>query len=447
MWLWGTWVGQTGTSTATELLNAGASDEWDAFGDFGDPESATPSDEAAMPLGVRLRLHGFAEAAASSRVVEDDQSSDDFLLGEARGRLEVGAERGAAKGRLKLDFIGDAVAEEARLDLREIWVDYSVGLHFSVRAGRQILTWGTGDFLFLNDLFPKDFQSFFLGRSDEFLKAPSDSLKASVFFRGVSLDFVWTPIFAPDVFISGERLSFFLPPRAELVGPSSEVTPVESVLPEKDLENGEFAARIYGNVSGWEWALYAYVGFFKQPLAFDPVSEQLTHTRLVAPGASLRGLLFGGVLSLETSYYHSVDDAPGTDPFVPNSQFRGLAGYEFEVLPKFTVSFQYFIEWTLNHDALIENSPFPEVEPDRLRHVVTTRVTYLLLSDNLRFSLFGFASPSDVDAHLRPSISYKLTEALEAVVGGIVLFGRDDFTFFGQLERNTSVYGRMRYSF
>ena len=76
-------------------------------------------------------------------------------------------------------------------------------------AGRQVLTWGTGDLLFLNDLFPKDFVSFFIGRDDEFLKAPSNSLKFSSFARAANLDLVWTPIFASDRYITGERLSFY----------------------------------------------------------------------------------------------------------------------------------------------------------------------------------------------------------------------------------------------
>jgi hypothetical protein len=433
------------TETSEEVLDAG--DEWDAFADFEETAAESESPGGTGPLGLSLELHGFAEAAASTRVVKDDASADDFLLGEARGRLEVGATKGPAKARLKIDFIGDAVAEEAALDFREIWVDYSPSVHFSLRAGRQVLTWGTGDFVFLNDLFPKDFQAFFLGRDDEFLKAPSNSVKASLFVEGLGVDLVWTPIFAPDRFISGERLSFFFPLQQTTLGPASASTPLQPILPQKDLENGEFALRLYGNLSGWELAAYGYVGFFKQPLAIDPDSQSLTHSRLVAPGLSVRGLVLGGVFNLEGSYYHSVDDSEGTDPFVPNSQVRGLVGYELELVPKLTTSAQYYVEWTLQHDDLIANSPFPDVEPVRLRHVITARITYLLLSDNLRLSLFAFASPADVDAHLRPAVSYKLTDAVEATVGGTVMFGRDEFTFFGQLEANTSVYARLRTSF
>ena len=53
------------------------------------------------------------------------------------------------------------------------------GCNLDVKLGRQVLTWGTGDLLFLNDLFPKDWVSFFAGRDDEYLKAPSNTLRAT----------------------------------------------------------------------------------------------------------------------------------------------------------------------------------------------------------------------------------------------------------------------------
>jgi len=71
------------------------------------------------------------------------------------------------------------------------------GNWFNMRFGRQVLTWGTGDFLFLNDLFPKDFNSFFIGRADEYLKAPSNSVQTTFMMKKVGLDLIWTPIFEP----------------------------------------------------------------------------------------------------------------------------------------------------------------------------------------------------------------------------------------------------------
>ena len=436
------------TSTTVEDLASG--DDWSEFDDLDSPaalQSPTQNATDGSSLLSSVGLHGFVEGAAGGRVVRDGQSADELLLGESRGRLQVDLESDLVKAQLTLDFIGDAVSEDLEIDLRNAWVNLAIGRALTVRAGRQILTWGTGDFLFLNDLFPKDFQSFFIGRADEFLKAPSTSLRATLTFGTFGLDAVWTPIFEADRFITGERLSFFFFPEGQVIGPRSEQTPIRADVPSKTFKNGEYAARLYGQIAGWELAAYGYWGFFKQPLRFDPNAMTLSHPRLAVYGGSVRGALFGSIVNLEGAYYHSIDDEEGDDPFVPNSQLRLLAGFSSEVMPRFTVGLQGYLEYLLSHDTLLNNSPFPELEPEEVRVVLTVRLTFLALSDNLRLGFFGFFSPTEIDTYLRPTLTYRFTDAFEATAGGNVFFGDMDQTFFGQLEDNTNVYVRLRYSY
>ena len=76
-------------------------------------------------------------------------------------------------------------------------------------------------------------------------------------------------------------------------------------------------------------------------------------------GASLRRPAGPGLFNAEMSYYDSRDDRSGTNPLVPNSQLRLLAGFEWEARTNFTVGLQYYLEWTLDHDELLANSPIP----------------------------------------------------------------------------------------
>ena len=46
-----------------------------------------------------------------------------------------------------------------------------------MRAGRQIITWGLGDLIFINDVFPKDYEAFFSGRPMEYMKKGVDGVK------------------------------------------------------------------------------------------------------------------------------------------------------------------------------------------------------------------------------------------------------------------------------
>ncbi len=69
-------------------------------------------------------------------------------------------------------------------------------------------------------------------------------------------------------------------------------------------------------------------------------------------------------------------------------------GYEHELLADLTLGLQYYVEWTLDYDALIAGSPTPEFEPDEARHTFAVRTTYRLRQQTVILSLFGFISPS-----------------------------------------------------
>ncbi|MCK5558691.1 MAG: hypothetical protein KAJ01_09945, partial [Candidatus Hydrogenedentes bacterium] len=62
-------------------------------------------------------------------------------------------------------------------------------------------------------------------------------------------------------------------------------------------------------------------------------------------------------------------------------------------------------------------------------------------------SLFGYYSPSDEDAYLKPKAHYKINDNWAAEAGGNIFLGDDDHTFFGQFEKDTNAYFSLRYSF
>jgi hypothetical protein len=399
----------------------------------------------ASPAAAQdLELHGFADFGVGARVVADALQPGDLLLNEARFQLDLAHYGDRAELAVKTDFTADGVADRVQVDVRQATMGLRATDWLDVRAGRQVLTWGTGDLVFLNDLFPKDFVSFFIGRDDEYLKAPQNALRLTFYSRLANLDVVATPVFEPDRSITGERISYFDPISGQLVSGSSSVLQ-QPTSPAQTLGNGELAWRLFRTVAGYELALYGYAGFTKQPTALEAPDGPPRHSRLNVYGASVRGSVAGGIAHAETAHYDGADDE-GDAPLVANSQWRGLAGYERELLPDLTGGIQYYAEHTVDHDRLLAASRTPQIEPSETRHVVTTRLTYRLVQQTLTTSLFAFASPNDGDTHLRPSISYEWSDALWLTGGANVMLG-DEATFFGQLERATNVYLRARYSF
>jgi len=87
------------------------------------------------------------------------QPLPDYILGDERLQLEV-TRYGSTVGMLtKVDLYYDALAQRAGLDIREAYVDLDLK-NFNIRAGRQIITWGVGDLVFINDVFPKNWIAF-----------------------------------------------------------------------------------------------------------------------------------------------------------------------------------------------------------------------------------------------------------------------------------------------
>lgn len=412
------------------------------------PREAESNVRAAWPVDVT----GFVEARGGQRTREDSESRDTSM---AEIRFQTQLEKGwdRATARLTADLLFDPIYNDddvkletgqGWLDLREAFVTLRAASFLDLKLGRQILTWGTGDLIFINDMFPKDWNSFFIGRDTEYLKAPSDALKASVFAAHFSLDLVYTPRFDPDRYIDGERISFFNPVLMRRSG-RDDVLRVDK--PESWMRDDEIAIRLAASLGALELRAYGYRGFWKSPGGLDSGSALVTFPRLAVLGASVRGPLAAGIVNVELGFYLSQDDSGGTDPEIRNSEFRLLVGYERELRPDFTAGFQYYLEQLLDYGDYRRALPGAAPTRDESRHVFTLRLTRLLLQQNLELSFFGYWSPSDRDAYLRPHVGYQLDDNWSIAAGANFFMGSDETTFFGQFERNSNVYFALRYGF
>jgi len=398
-------------------------------------------DEAWGDEDQSAQWSGFLEAGFGTRFQSDPLIANRNTLEELRWRFESEWNPGHLTLELKADAGYDGMSESFEADIRDLSASFTLGQSTDVKLGRQVQTWGTGDLVFLNDLFPKDWGSFFAGREDEYLKAPGNSIRLTRFSSATNVDFVWTPKFEPDNYLTGERFSFFSPLAGGNVAPQP---PLSGIEPDTSISNGEFALRLFRTVNGREYALYAYRGFFKTPIALTE-ALQPTFSPMTSLGASLRQPLGRGLFNAEAYWYISTDDRDGNNPLIPNGQIRLLAAYEWEALPNFTVGLQYYLESTLDYQALVENSLFPEFEPDEYRHLLTNRLTYRSGRDKHIWSLFTFFSPSDKDAFLRPVYNYRHSDQW-TVTGGANIFGGDEsHTFFSQLEDASNIYLRLRF--
>ena len=405
------------------------------------PAQADSLNRLGTQLRENIEINGFIEARSGLRTKQYAREKDISVM-DARLQLELFTYTDKIDFNFKADTWGDGITEQLEYDTREAWIFTRALGAMDLKIGRQVLTWGTGELVFLNDLFPKDWQSFFIGRDKEYLKAPSDAIKLSFFSDLAGVDLVYTPKFDPDRYISGEYISHWNGNARQITGRNELV---DAVVPDRWFRDHEIAMRIFTTTQNYEIALYGYSGFWKTPSGCDKAKRSI-FPKLNVYGASLRGPLGKGIGNLEFAWYDSREDRSGADPQKNNSQLRYLAGYNLDLGRDLNAGLQYYVEHMLRHDSY-ETALTTEPAKDQFRHVITVQITQLLMHQTLTLALSSYLSPSDLDGYLKPSLAYQYTDNLVLETGANIFFGKAIHTFFGQFENNTNIYGAIRYEF
>lgn len=395
-----------------------------------------------------VKIHGFLIGNLAVRAGRDRPPNGDggaFVLGEGRLRLDVEAatRAGHAFFLVKGDVFHDAVANRADGDLREAYVGYRRG-PADLRLGRQVLTWGVGDLFFINDVFPKDWESFFTGRPMDYLKRGVDAFRAQYSSPVLNIDLVATPFFRPDVLPSPRRFFLYNP----LAGVAGE----QERIPAARAENTELALRLYGRVAEFDLSLYGYRGFWRTPAVAaatenDTLRATRFYPRLVVWGAGAQRNWLDGVVSLEGGHYGSRDDRSGVDPTIPNSEWRFLAAYQKQIGRERTAHLQGYVEIMESYAAYRRSLPAGAPLRDRARAVFSVRLTQFWGYQSWKLSVFLAHSPTDSDYFLQPEVSHRLTDKLSVAVGANIFGGRQDATFFGQMGKNDNIYLSARFDF
>lgn len=392
------------------------------------------------PLAARaeLTLSGFLQQNTAFNTVMANPDGRDYKWLEERAQLKLDASGGAwhllAKGDLAYDHLG----RKDQSELREGYVDYAAD-SWDLRVGRQIITWGLGDLVFANDVFPKDYEALFAGRPLEYLKLGLDAVKLGVYPEFASIELVVAPDFRESRILDARRFHVF--------DPMPAVSEREVVQPDQ----GEGGLRVYRDIAGYDAALYLHRGFQRTPSMRPdsmtaPTKVTFFYPKLSVYGASVSGRAGNGVLSLEGAHYDSRQDRRGSDFAVPNSQTRLLVGYQFQPVEDLSLGFQYYTEYMHGYGAYHAALPAGFPAEKQRSHVFTARVTQLARHQTLRLSAYASYNTVNGDYFVNPELRYSFTDRIWGAVGAN-LFGGEPWGQFGQLSRDDNVYLQTRYEF
>lgn len=393
-----------------------------------------------VPLAAwaEIALSGFLQQNTAFNTTAANPDGRHYKWLEERVQLKLDASGDAWRLLAKGDLAYDHIGREGQSELREGYVDYTAD-NWDMRVGRQVITWGLGDLVFVNDVFPKDHAALFSGRPLEYLKRGVDAVKLGVYPQFASFELVAAPDFRASIIPDARRFHLFNPMPA--VSNHQTITP----------DQGEAGLRIYRDIAGYDAALYLYRGFQRTP-AMRPdsltIPTRITrfYPKLSVYGASLSGRAGEAVLSVEGAYYDSREDRSGNDFTVPNSQSRLLIGYQIQPVEDLSLGFQYYTEYMHDYDVYRVTLPAGFPVEKRWSHTVTARLTQLLLHQTLRLSTYASYNATNGDHFVNPELRYSFTDRIWGAVGAN-LFGGKPWGQFGQLAQDDNAYLQVRYEF
>jgi len=413
------------------------------------------------PVEATYRPQAYQEESNLSAILDTrlgirTQSSihqDEFSIGEARLQFKYEHKVEAMTFNASADLVVDPILDQydirlkdgtGLIDIRKLNLTFIPSDYMDLILGRQTLSWGTGDLMFINNLFPKDWQALFIGRDESYFNAPTDAVKLGFYSMFMNMDLVYVPWFDRDRIPSGERFGYYNSVSGQRVG-QNQVMDFEK---RDDLfDDDEWATRLYNTFGDLELALYTYYGYWKSPGGIEPFSWKRTYPRLNVYGFSAQGPVAHGMACFEMGLYESRDDKAGGNPYINNSQLRLLFGYRFDLPNQMQLSTQYYIEIMRDHqkyqESLAEDSP----PNDEGRHVITVRLTRQLTHPNIHMSLLTYYCPTDTDLYARPTIQYIFDNNFTLLTGANIFVGNEDHTHWGQYERDSNIYVGMQYRF
>jgi len=436
----------------------------DEFSEF---ETEATSSATTVASDSALNLSGFVDFEQGAIITDQGPSQEDgverdYVLANRRLRLKSTKSFQSGSMYFMVDFNHDEVIGENKIDIREAKFVTTAGENTDLSIGRQVSTWGVGDLLFINDLFPKNWVANFQGREMDMLKDPADSLRVTHYKDSWTFDLVATPKFAPDTTPTGCRFSVFDPNQQKVVSSADACSSSNTVKRNgNSVDEGEVALSIKKKLGGHQLAIYGYKGFYKNPrgLQTGTLSDNSTgylgyYPKLEVYGFSDEGQVGPGILSLEFGYYNSKEDTKGDDYLVENSTLRYLAGYKMDLSASFSFGVQWYQEKMLQYDDykesyLTNNSANYAYRLDETRNTYTLRLGYKAMQDTLYINLFSYIRPEDKDAFHKIEVTKRVNDQMQLTVGANIFEGDDNYQDreFGMLKDSDNIFTHLKFVF
>lgn len=351
-------------------------------------------------------------------------------------------------------------AGEVTSELREGYLEVARE-RWELRIGHQIITWGRADELNPTDVItPKDFL-LLLPEGSPAYRFGVTALKLDYFLpRGLRLSGVWVPAFTPSLIPYADP-----PPGIRL----------RQRLPAATVANGAAGLKLDRSGETLDASLSYFYGFNLFPelhVANNTTDSETGAVRATIDALYKRQHMIGADFATvrgrfgyrgEVAYVYT-DNPDGRDvqSIVPYLYY--VLGIERTLFNDLSVIVQYVGRWVPDRVDPARALDDPDPVQGRLRFVAaretflinqqldtvqngwSARIAKRFWNDTLDCELLTLHYLERNDFFLKPRLSYALTDAWTATVGGEI-FGGPRYSFLGRLKKNTGAFTELRYSF
>jgi len=396
-------------------------------------DGAAPASASEANVFERLGVTGAVRAGywSSTRNLDSEQNIGAGMLWlktshKVSDRVSFLAEGWTAL-RGPLEY-GDATGE-----LREAFVDLRFG-RLDVRAGRQIIAWGRADGVNPTDnLSGQDLR--LLVPDDADRRLGTTAVRASYYAGGVSVTGVWLPEFR------GHEFALPPPPPGLAFVREAERWP-----------GNQWALRVERTGGAVDWSASYFRGLDTAPdlglAARDGglPAVRVSHHRVRVFGADMAANAGRFGLRAEGAYVDT-EDPHGRDPFVKNPFLFVVAGADRTFGGQLNLNVQYLFRYVTHQPGTsVSVQDVLNSQTRRTQHGASFRLGYKWLHDTLEAECAAVAYGAPSGTALRPKVTYALTDSWKVLAGAELLHG-ETASVFGLMEKNSTGFAELRWSF
>ena len=334
--------------------------------------------------------------------------------------------------------------DESGVSIHEAYMDF-ISSSWDLRAGRQIITWGSADGVRITDnIAPSDLSEYITRDFDE-IRMAVDALKFRIFGPHGTAELIYLPFFKAGILPENDN-------PWDLGGLSSKETFKKSsraAEPDRNFKNGEIAAKYAFFFPGFDCALsyiytwndFPYYAFSRKP--GEP--EDVYHITPEFHRIHIAGLEFSKphgdfVFRGEGGFFHGsrYSDKNKETPLHKKNLVKWLLGLDWYPGNSWSILCQ------ITGDRILEYSD--EIARAKQSSMVTLNLSKKLLREKLTMSGMHYYNLDKGDSLTRLSGEYELKDGLSLFIGSDIFKGNETGDF-GKYKNNSQLWVKAKYSF